>query len=446
MADQELTLEQIDACLATVRAELSTLVTASALADLAQLLWHRYVVRSGAGEEPDEQELEAAIDALEAARVVSTVDESRRRELTWWAAHAWLEQYGRSENSAHLDRIVRVLEDLLDAGLDDPEVEASARGMLGQAYVVLSAERGAFARDRAIEELAAALSLAGDEAYDIPEPAWWWTAVEAYGSALASRWHAELNADDLDEAIAQLSALSIHNGSIHSGQTQCPAVLAELGKLLHERAALRLAGPTDGDRLAGLADLDAAAAWTARAVEIVEPDDPDLVAIRYAAALAAWEHCRQTRDAAELSHVDGRYRKALAALPADADSRTALAGLRALVRAAADNPQWTQHPHPLLDRRDDPTVRPLLRIKIEHIDEAIRRHDTSRAGDPGRAGLAAMIASAEIGAFRTGRRELDWAATLRRLAEAEQGLPYAADRLRPLWSIARAESARPHAR
>src|SRR5262249_26811236 len=149
--------------------------------------------------------------------------------------------------------------------------EANARGMLGQAYVVLSSERGAYHRDRAIAELGAALEIVREHPDPDGAPHWWWTAVEAYGSALAARWHAELNAPDLDDAIWHLAALvgRSHSDDLLEDPTDEPGVLSELGRLLHDRAALRLAGSTASEQLAGLADLDAAVGWTSQAARVV---------------------------------------------------------------------------------------------------------------------------------------------------------------------------------
>ena len=434
-------MEQIDACIGVVRDELSAErspdVRAALMADLGELLWNRYVVLSEEGEASVEQALADAIDALEAALRLPAIDAERRLDIDWWIAHAWIDHFGLSEDLGDLDRVVGAVEQLLVDPVGGPAAEANARGMLGQAYLVLSAERGPSERDRAITELGAALRIIRDNP-DEPEPRWWWTAVEAYGSAVAQRWHGELNAADLDGAIVHLNALACHNQ--RSDVPTEPSILGELGRLLHDRAALRLAGSAEGEKLAGLADLDAAVVWTHEAAERVSRDDPDRVAILFAAALAGWEHYQQSSDVAELSHVDELYARAIAAEARRGHGRAMLIRLRALVRdelftmnaSLVDDPLWGAS-SPFLAPREDEPVPPclpgLLRIRAEYVDEAVRRYEATPVGDPARARLAAMIAAAEFVAYQRHGRELDWRRTLILLEEARSGIPQGADAL-----------------
>jgi hypothetical protein len=430
---EPMTVEQIDACIDVIRAELSDERAADGraelLADLGEMLWNRYVVLSEEGQGPVELALTAAIDALEAARRQPAIDAERRLEIGWWIAYAWIDHFGLSEDVADLDRVVAALEELLDGPAGAAAAEANARGMLGQAYLVLSAQRGPLYRDRAITELNAALRLMRDDPGE-PEPRWWWTAIEAYGSALAQRWHGELNAVDLDEAIVHLDGLACHNR--RAGVSTDPGLLSELGRLLHDRAALRLAGSTEGDQLVGIADLDAAVAWTHEAADQVSADDPDHVAILFAAALAGWEHYQQSGDVTELSHVDELYTRAISAEARTGDGRAMLERLRELVRDElfTIEPSLVDPASPFLDPGDGPP-RPggLLRIRARYIDEAVRRYEATPVGDPTRARLAAMIAGAEYVAYQREGRELDWRRTLTLLEEARSGVPHGADAL-----------------
>jgi hypothetical protein len=285
---------------------------------------------------------------------------------------------------------------------------------------------------------------------------------------LAARWHAELNAPDLDEAIWHLAALAGRGQSDDlpgDPPTDEPGVLSELGRLLHDRAALGLAGSTASEQLAGLADLDAAVGWTAQAARMAGDDDPDLLAILLAAALAGWDHYLHCGDPAVLSYVDDLYSRMLDAQDPDADGYPALVGLRTMVRAEQrlhdgdrlDDPQWTDGvgdatqmfatrapattaAHALLDRDDDPGIparlRGLLGIHDQCREAARLRLASTVAGDPARAGLAAMIATAEVRALRRGLHDLDWRGLLDLIDLARAGLPDAGESLLVLSAVA----------
>jgi hypothetical protein len=471
--DEPLSLAEIENEVAAVREDLAARPAnedrTDLVAELGELLWNRYVALSESDDGSTVEALGEAIHGLEAARALATVDSPRWLDMTWWVAQAWIDHFGLSDDVRDLDRVASALEDLLARPVHDPLTEANTRGMLGQAYVVLSSKRGAYHRDRAIAELANALRLVHEHPDPEAPPQWWWTAVEAYGSVLAARWHAELNAPDLDEAIWHLAALA---GRAQSADlpgepaTDEPGVLSELGRLLHDRAALRLAGSSTGEQLAGLADLDASVGWTAQAARMVGDDDPDLLAILLAAALAGWDLYLHCADPTVLSRVDDLYSRMLDVQDPDADGYAALVGLRTMVRAERllhdgsrlDDPQWTAGiaaartfgtdpmAHPLLDREDredaedsgpalPARLRGLLGIHDEYGEVARQRLASTVAGDPTRAGLAAMIAAAEVRALQHRRRDLDWRGLLELVELARAGLPEAGESLLVLGAV-----------
>src|SRR5262249_46814430 len=146
-----------------------------------------------------------------------------------------------------------------------------------------------------------------------------------------------------------------------------------------------------------------------------------------------------------LSHVDDLYTRMLEAQDPDADGYSALVGLRTMVRAERLLHDGLLSParsavHALLDPHADPAIPArlsgLLGIHDQCQEAARLRMAGAAAGDPARAGLAAMLATAEVRALQRGLRDLDWRGLLDLIALARAGLPDAGESLLVLSAVA----------